>query len=91
MGLVSHSQLKRVLQVGQQQPGFKVMLPISSQVKWNAKYPLQTKANIIQINFNFFIINYTIQITRLITLLAIRDSLIFLGIEIQYLLIGDTS
>ncbi|MGB3403468.1 MAG: hypothetical protein WBA77_12345 [Microcoleaceae cyanobacterium] len=91
MGDVSHAQLKRVLQVGQQQPGLKMMLPISSQVKWKAKYSLQRIAKIIQVNFTSFGLHYTPNITQIITFFAIRDSLTYLEIEIQYLLIGDTS
>lgn len=87
MGDTNHNQLKVILRVRPQQPDYKMMLPISSAVKSNVKSSLKVRGNFHQIYYRFFSLNFRGFIPHFFQGFKIRN----LGIEIEYLLIGDTS
>lgn len=87
MGDANHNQLKVILRVRPQQPDDKMMLPISSAVKSNINFFIQARANFNQIQYRFFSLNFMGFIPYFFYRFKIRH----LGIEIEYLLIGDTS
>jgi hypothetical protein len=90
MGDGTHNQQRIILRVGLQ-PNSKLITPVSFPPLPAARNPLQPLANRGQIHFNWIDRNDLLTTSRIVALSGIRDSPLFMGAEIQNLLIGDTS